>query len=58
MNCTRWESGARSDGRNVPLQLKRVLAAMRSDLTQPAPHHDFLHCLDRNHFRREETHAK
>ncbi|KAM7378363.1 hypothetical protein PAMA_013322 [Pampus argenteus] len=33
---------------NVPLQLKKVLAAMQSDLPQPAPHHDFLHCLDRN----------
>lgn len=56
MNCTRWNTdGVRSDGRNVPLQLKRVLAAMRSDLLQPAPHQDFLHCLDKNRVRREET---
>ncbi|XP_013859712.1 ubl carboxyl-terminal hydrolase 18 isoform X2 [Austrofundulus limnaeus] len=39
------------DGRNVPLQLKKVLAAMRSDLPQPAPHRDFLNCLDRNYIR-------
>ncbi|XP_070848317.1 ubl carboxyl-terminal hydrolase 18 [Chaetodon trifascialis] len=48
----RWETaGVQTDGHNVPLQLKRVLAAMRSDLPQPAPHHDFLHCLDRNRVR-------
>ncbi|XP_073337146.1 ubl carboxyl-terminal hydrolase 18 [Pagrus major] len=45
----KWEiAGARTDDRNVPLQLKRVLAAMMSDLPQPVQHHDFLHCLDRN----------
>lgn len=48
-NCTRWEAAdVRADRYNIPLQLKRVLAAMRSDLPQPAPHRDLLHCLDRN----------
>lgn len=54
MNGARWDtSGVKEDDLNVPLQLKRVLAAMRSTVPQPAPHHDFLHCLDRNCFRRE-----
>ncbi|XP_070785026.1 ubl carboxyl-terminal hydrolase 18 isoform X2 [Enoplosus armatus] len=45
----KWEAAdVKADSHNVPLQLKKVLAAMRSDLPQPAPHHDFLHCLDRN----------
>ncbi|XP_067346131.1 ubl carboxyl-terminal hydrolase 18 isoform X1 [Channa argus] len=43
----KWEATG-VDSHNVPLQLKSVLSAMRSDLPQPAPHHDFLHCLDRN----------
>lgn len=60
MTCTRWETaGVRTDvGRNVPLQLRRVLQAMGSDLTQPAPHHDFLQCLDRNSFRRKKKQTK
>uniref|UniRef100_A0A668AWS5 Ubiquitin specific peptidase 18 n=1 Tax=Myripristis murdjan TaxID=586833 RepID=A0A668AWS5_9TELE len=37
---------------NVPLQLQKALRAMQSDQIQPAPHHDFLHCLDRNRIRR------
>lgn len=54
MNCARWETaGVKEDDHNVPLQLKRVLAAMRSAVPQPAPHRDFLHCLDRNRIRRE-----
>ncbi|KAK2859068.1 hypothetical protein Q5P01_003688 [Channa striata] len=44
------------DSHNVPLQLKRVLSAMRSHLPQPAPHHDFLHCLDRNCIRLNTQH--
>ncbi|XP_026182282.1 ubl carboxyl-terminal hydrolase 18 [Mastacembelus armatus] len=48
----KWEAvdnSANSD--NVPVQLKRVLAAMRSTLPEPAPHRDFLRCLDRNRVR-------
>ncbi|KAM9845982.1 ubl carboxyl-terminal hydrolase 18 isoform 2-T2 [Aulostomus maculatus] len=46
----RWDDASvREDGRNVPLELKRVLTAMQSDSPQPAPHRDFLRCLDRNH---------
>ncbi|XP_037551730.1 ubl carboxyl-terminal hydrolase 18 [Nematolebias whitei] len=45
----KWATaGLRADSRNVPLQLKKVLAAMRSDPPQPCPHRDFLNCLDRN----------
>nr|XP_019947995.1 PREDICTED: ubl carboxyl-terminal hydrolase 18-like [Paralichthys olivaceus] len=52
-----WESaGVRGDIHNVPLQLKRVLAAMRSDLPQHVPHRDFLHCLDRNRVRLSVQH--
>uniref|UniRef100_A0A1A7XU31 Ubiquitin specific peptidase 18 n=3 Tax=Iconisemion striatum TaxID=60296 RepID=A0A1A7XU31_9TELE len=48
----KWQAaGSRADGRNIPLQLKKVLAAMQSDIHQPAPHCDFLHCLDRNAIR-------
>lgn len=54
LNCGRWETaGVTEDDHNVPLQLKRVLAAMKSAVPQPAPHRNFLHCLDRNRFRRE-----
>ncbi|KAM9334750.1 ubl carboxyl-terminal hydrolase 18 [Symphorus nematophorus] len=53
----KWDAaGVKKDGRNVPLQLKKVLAAMRSDDPQPAPHHGFLHCLDRNCFRLHVQH--
>ncbi|CAK6950051.1 ubl carboxyl-terminal hydrolase 18 [Scomber scombrus] len=45
----KWDTASmRSDSGNVPLQLKKVLVAMRSDHPLPAPHRDFLHCLDRN----------
>ncbi|KAM7367220.1 hypothetical protein PAMP_015137 [Pampus punctatissimus] len=45
----RWDAADVRTGKyNVPLQLKKVLAAMQKDLSQPAPHHDFLHCLDKN----------
>uniref|UniRef100_A0A3Q1DF33 USP domain-containing protein n=1 Tax=Amphiprion ocellaris TaxID=80972 RepID=A0A3Q1DF33_AMPOC len=48
----KWEAArGRRDSRNVPQELKRVLSAMRGDLPQPAPHRDFLHCLDRNCIR-------
>lgn len=48
----KWEAaGVRAASSNVPLQLKKVLADMKSDLPQPSPHHDFLHCLDRNCLR-------
>ncbi|AWO98165.1 putative ubl carboxyl-terminal hydrolase 18-like isoform 2 [Scophthalmus maximus] len=54
----KWEAaGVRADSHNVPLQLKRVLAAMRSDhLPQHVPHRDFLHCLDRNCVRLSVQH--
>ncbi|KAM4569669.1 ubl carboxyl-terminal hydrolase 18 [Odontesthes bonariensis] len=45
----KWEAAAGSG--NVPLQLKRVLVAMRGDPSHPAPHRDFLNCLDRNCIR-------
>ncbi|XP_071359077.1 ubl carboxyl-terminal hydrolase 18 [Trachinotus anak] len=50
----RWD--AAGDSRNVPLQLKRVLAAMRGDHPQRVPHRDFLHCLDRNCIRLNVQH--
>lgn len=44
-----WDTaGVRSATCNVPLQLKRLLAATRSDCPQHVLHRDFLHCLDRN----------
>ncbi|XP_042367507.1 ubl carboxyl-terminal hydrolase 18 [Plectropomus leopardus] len=52
-----WEAaGVREESRNVPLQLKRVLAAMKSDLPRPVPHRDFLHALDRNCIRLNVEH--
>ncbi|XP_037615767.1 ubl carboxyl-terminal hydrolase 18 isoform X1 [Sebastes umbrosus] len=48
----KWEAaGVRDYGGNVPLQLKKVLTAMKSDHPEPAPHLDFLHSLDRNCLR-------
>ncbi|XP_018536475.1 ubl carboxyl-terminal hydrolase 18 [Lates calcarifer] len=53
----RWETGGvRGDSHSVPLQLKNVLAAMRSDSPQHVPHRDFLHCLDRNCVRLNTQH--
>ncbi|KAF6731210.1 Ubl carboxyl-terminal hydrolase 18 [Oryzias melastigma] len=53
----KWEPAAvRWAGSNVPLELKKVLTAMRGDLPQPAPHRDFLHCLDRNYIRLSTQH--
>ncbi|KAL7371077.1 hypothetical protein ABVT39_018266 [Epinephelus coioides] len=53
----RWKAaGGRGDGKNVPLQLKRVLAAINSDCPQPVPHRDFLHSLDRNCIRLNTQH--
>lgn len=53
----KWEpAGVKTVERNVPLQLKKVLTDMRSDLSQPAPHHDLLHCLDRNSVRLHTQH--
>lgn len=59
-DCTRWDAGGvQEDDQNVPLQLKKVLATMKSDSPEPAHHHGFLHCLDRNHVRREaDKHPK
>lgn len=48
----KWKAaGLGADGHNVPLQLKKVFKAMEENLPQPAPHQDFLHCLNRNHIR-------
>ncbi|XP_062239106.1 ubl carboxyl-terminal hydrolase 18 isoform X2 [Platichthys flesus] len=48
----RWDSaGVRADSHNVPLELKKVLSAMKSDHRHNTPHRDFLNCLDRNNFR-------
>ncbi|XP_060885832.1 ubl carboxyl-terminal hydrolase 18 isoform X1 [Labrus mixtus] len=45
----KWESsGVQAD---VPLQLKRVLSAMRGTVPHHAPHLAFLHSLDRNCIR-------
>ncbi|XP_047245336.1 ubl carboxyl-terminal hydrolase 18 [Girardinichthys multiradiatus] len=53
----KWEAtGLGADVHNVPLQLKIVLKAMQKDLPQPAPHKDFLHCLDRNSIRLQTQH--
>ncbi|XP_019127577.2 ubl carboxyl-terminal hydrolase 18 [Larimichthys crocea] len=53
----KWETaGVRTDGRNVPLQLKKVLAEMKRDLSQPANNEDFLRCLDRNSVRLNTQH--
>ncbi|XP_068442973.1 ubl carboxyl-terminal hydrolase 18 [Clinocottus analis] len=48
----KWDaSGVGGDGRNVALQLKKVLAGMRSERPQQDPHREFLHSLDRNCIR-------
>uniref|UniRef100_A0A3Q3VK78 USP domain-containing protein n=1 Tax=Mola mola TaxID=94237 RepID=A0A3Q3VK78_MOLML len=53
----KWDTaGVRMEGRNVPLHLKGVLTAMRSEILQPAPHQDFLHCLDKNRVRLNVQH--
>ncbi|XP_029317769.1 ubl carboxyl-terminal hydrolase 18 [Cottoperca gobio] len=53
----KWQTaGTTTDSRNVPLQLKKVLTAMRRDLPQPAPHSDFLRSLDLNSIRLNTQH--
>ncbi|XP_034382671.1 ubl carboxyl-terminal hydrolase 18 [Cyclopterus lumpus] len=53
----KWEAAdVGADGRNVPLQLKRVLADMRSDSPQQTPHRDFLHALHGNRVRLSMQH--
>ncbi|KAK1906561.1 Ubl carboxyl-terminal hydrolase 18 [Dissostichus eleginoides] len=48
----KWEAAAvGEESCNIPLQLKRVLSAMRKDTSRPAPHHAFLHSLDLNRIR-------
>ncbi|CAJ1054775.1 ubl carboxyl-terminal hydrolase 18 isoform X2 [Xyrichtys novacula] len=45
----KWESSVnRDDERNVPLQLKRVLSALKSNTHQPVSPRDLLRCLDRH----------
>uniref|UniRef100_A0A3P9QEC4 Ubiquitin specific peptidase 18 n=1 Tax=Poecilia reticulata TaxID=8081 RepID=A0A3P9QEC4_POERE len=52
----KWKpAGGRAED-NVPFQLKRVLKMMQEDLPHPAPHQDFLHCLDRNRIRLSTQH--
>ncbi|XP_047431956.1 ubl carboxyl-terminal hydrolase 18 [Mugil cephalus] len=53
----KWEpAGVQSEGGNVPLQLKRLLASMRSDDPQPASNRDFLRCLHRNRIQLSVQH--
>lgn len=53
----KWEpAGERGDDHNVALQLKRVLADMRSDRPQHVSHQDFLRSLDRNCLRLNMQH--
>lgn len=53
----RWKAADMSpDGGNVPLQLKRVLAALHGDHKQHVSQQDFLHCLDRNGVRLNTAH--
>ncbi|CAN9508406.1 unnamed protein product [Ophioblennius macclurei] len=54
----KWDTaGWGSDGaNNVPLQLKRVLAAMRGDSLQSVQHRDFLRCLHANNIRLNVQH--
>ncbi|XP_074553846.1 ubl carboxyl-terminal hydrolase 18-like isoform X2 [Halichoeres trimaculatus] len=48
----RWDSsGLTADISNVPLQLKKVLSALRSNAPHSAAHIDFLRCLDRHSIR-------
>ncbi|XP_014327196.2 ubl carboxyl-terminal hydrolase 18-like isoform X2 [Xiphophorus maculatus] len=52
----KWKSaGVRAED-NVPFQLKRILKMMQEDLPHPAPHMDFLRCLDRNRIRLSVQH--
>ncbi|XP_029350982.1 ubl carboxyl-terminal hydrolase 18 isoform X2 [Echeneis naucrates] len=53
----RWDpAGSGEDRRNVPLQLKRTFADMKSDRPQTAPHRNFLHSLDQNRVRLNVQH--
>ncbi|KAG7225603.1 hypothetical protein INR49_005009 [Caranx melampygus] len=52
----KWDAAGLRGDRNVPLELKKVLAAMRSDRPHAAPHRDFLHCLDRHCLRLSVQH--
>ncbi|XP_058629881.1 ubl carboxyl-terminal hydrolase 18 isoform X2 [Onychostoma macrolepis] len=46
----KWHPSDGTDERNVPLQLRNTLEAMR-DKSHPAPHKDFLNCLYRQAIR-------
>ncbi|KAG7267386.1 hypothetical protein CRUP_017735 [Coryphaenoides rupestris] len=47
-----WDaSSVRNEAANVPFQLKTLLGDMWRDTSHPAPHRDFLRCLDRQHIR-------
>ncbi|KAG7456030.1 hypothetical protein MATL_G00247370 [Megalops atlanticus] len=55
----KWDTddcGALDKAHNVPLQLQRTLQTMQSQGLQPAPHQDFLRCLDRNNIRLFKQH--
>ncbi|XP_031169328.1 ubl carboxyl-terminal hydrolase 18 [Sander lucioperca] len=51
----KWKAASVTED-SVPLQLKRVLTAMRRDHSGPVPHRDFLHSLDRNCVRLNTQH--
>lgn len=44
----------REEDHSVPLNLRRVLVAMRSDRPLLVPHRDFLKCLEKNQISRKE----
>ncbi|KAJ3611967.1 hypothetical protein NHX12_020246 [Muraenolepis orangiensis] len=51
----RWDAlSVRDEGLNVPLQLKRYMAAMGNG--QPSPHRHFLQCMERKLFRMDVQH--
>ncbi|XP_034529981.1 ubl carboxyl-terminal hydrolase 18 isoform X2 [Notolabrus celidotus] len=53
----KWKpSGRTADKHSLPLQLKTVLSAMRSDDPHSVSHHGFLYCLDRNYIRLNVQH--
>ncbi|XP_011611603.2 ubl carboxyl-terminal hydrolase 18-like isoform X2 [Takifugu rubripes] len=53
----KWETaGVREEDENIPLNLRRVLVAMKSARPLLPPHKDFLLCLERNRIRRNTQH--
>ncbi|XP_041935246.1 ubl carboxyl-terminal hydrolase 18 [Alosa sapidissima] len=53
----RWNpSGNYEERNNVPLLLRKTLHSMQGETPQPAPHCEFLDCLDRNSIPRNVQH--